>query len=176
MSSIASMLYGDDERALRELTARAPELLARSRAAALRVVVPPLELALAVSGLLTMPVGNVALLAWHQELRVRRARKETSLHPGSRQVVRLLDHTISSKQQPSLDVESGPVRGTLLVLTLQVDIAINATNLIIEDGKIVEARPGAASATASLMAGDLLLARRQVAGIDLGLEQARFAA
>jgi hypothetical protein len=81
----------------------------------------------------------------------------------------MLEHTVSSTQQPRIDVEAGSIKATLLTLTVKVDIVINAIELVIEGGHITELRPGTASATAALSAGQMLLARRQVLEIDLGL-------
>ena len=176
MTTLAALLYGDDAQATHSLTSQAPSLLAMSRASALGVVLPPVEIATAISKLLAMPVGNVALVAWDQQRRVRAARQQTRRHPGSREVVRLLEHTVTSKQNPTIDVEAGPVRGTLLTLTLQVEVAIGATDLVIEHGRVVEVHTGAATASAELSAGSTVLARRALVVVDLAADHRSHAA
>lgn len=165
---------GDDCHALSTLTTQAHTLLATSSAADLGVVVPPAELAISISSLLAMPVGNLAIMAWDQQRRVRAACEQTRQHPGRREVLRLL-YIVSSTQRPTIDLEAGPVNITLLTLTLRVDLTVNATNLLVEEGRIVEVHAGAVSASASLSAGNVVLAQRQTPRIDLGLGRSRVA-
>lgn len=171
MTTVTQLLFGTVEQGIKTLDARAGPLTAMLRGAP-GVAVAPADVATAITDLLDVPLGNLALAAWDQQRRVRAALDETRRQPGSRQVVRLLEHTISSTQHPTLDVESGPVRARLLSLTLDVAIAINATELVIEGGRVVEVRAGAASASASLSAGHVTLAQRQLSDIDLGFHRA----
>ena len=57
--------------------------------------------------------------------------------------------------------------GTLLKLTLEVEVLVSAAELVLEQGRVVAVRPGPASATASLSAGDVVLARRPLVAVDL---------
>lgn len=132
---------------------------------------PALQLATTIATLLDMPVGDLAVQAWEQGRRVRVACQQTRGHPGSRQVVRLLEHTISSTQHPAVDVDAGPVHGTLLTLTLDVEIAVSPTDVVVEQGRIVDVRPGTASAEAKLAVGGVVLARRKTRRFDLTFER-----
>ena len=176
MTTLAALLYGNDEQAMNKLTEQAPALLATSRASLRGVDIQPFQIAMAISCLLTMPVGNLALVAWEQERSVRAAGEHTLQYPGSRQVVRLLEHTVSSTQNPTIDVDAGPVRATLLTLTLQVDLSISATDLVIEQGRVAEMRAGPTTAWASLSAGSALLARSKPVEVDLVANHRRRAA
>lgn len=118
---------------------------------------PALQLATTIATLLDMPVGDLAVQAWEQGRRVRVACQQTRGHPGSRQVVRLL--------------EQGPVHGTLLTLTLDVEIAVSLTDVVVEQGRIVDVRPGTASAEAKLAVGGVVLARRKTRRFDLTFER-----
>jgi len=170
MTTVTQLLFGTAEQGVQTLGARAGPLTTMLRGAP--GAVAPADVATAITDLLDVPLGNLAFAAWDQQRRIRAALDETRRQPGSRQVVRLLGHTISSTQHPALDVESGPVRATLLTLTLQVSIAINASELVIERGRVVEVRAGSASASASLSAGHVILAQGQLSGIDLGFHRA----
>ena len=176
MMTLASLLYGDDQQAATRLSAQAPTLLTDRRTAGLGVVVPPTDVAAAIADLLTMPVGNLALVAWQRQHAVRAACETTRAQPGSRRVLRLLEHTVRSEQHPSIDVEAGPLHAPLLSLTLRVEMSITAVQLVIEEGGIVGVYPGPASASATLSAGDVVLARRQVTAIDLSVDHSRRAA
>jgi hypothetical protein len=176
MTTLAELLYGDRAHAARDLRNRAPALLAASSAPALGVTINPLELATTISRLLDMPVGDLTMYAWEQQRRVRAACQQTREHPASRQIVRLLEHTFTSTQHPTVDVEAGPVHATLLTLTVHVEIAVNPTDIVVESGRIVDVRPGTASATAKLLVGDVVLTQRQTRRLDLTFERGQRAA
>ncbi|MGI9031793.1 MAG: hypothetical protein ACR2HP_17685, partial [Ilumatobacteraceae bacterium] len=176
MTTLAELLYGDLEHATRDLRKRAPALLVASSATALGVTVPAMQLATTIATLLDMSVGDLAVHAWEQQGRVSVACQQTRGHPESRQVVRLLEHTISSTQHPTVDVEAGPIHGTLLTLTVHVEIAVNPTEFVVERGRIVDVRPGTAAAEATLSVGDVVLARRKTRRFDLPFERWRRAA
>jgi hypothetical protein len=121
----------------------------------------------AILALLAMPLGNVALTAWAAHARVRAACEQTAREPGSRQLVRLLDHTIRSEQHPTVDLDVGGATRQLLVLTLQVEIVVSVADLVVEGGRVSGVMTGATSASAALLAGEVLLARGALQGVDL---------
>ncbi len=129
--------------------------------------VPMPEVVNAVAQLLDMPVGNIALQGWHQQREVLKAKAETAGQPGTREVVRVLQHTITSKQSPTVRATAGAASVTILTLDLEVEIKVSSADLVVEAGQMTQARAGSAVAKAKLSASGTTLAEREFQPVDL---------
>lgn len=149
---------------------------------ALRSLLPPLppvpgvddlpdQVTDALVGLLAVPVGNVALGAWARHRQVQAACEATARRPGSRRVVRLLEHTVHSEEHPvvDLDLGAGAASQRLLTLTLDVVLEVGAVHLVVSDGRVAEVVPMSVSGSARLLAGSTCLARGSLDTLDLSL-------
>jgi hypothetical protein len=167
MTPLSTLLFDDGQDTQQALRPLLPDLLDQRLPVADGLEDLPAQVTAAITDLLTMPIGNLALAAWEKHARVRIACEQTSQQPQSRQVVRLVEHTVHSEQHPAVDLDVGGTTHRLLTLTLQVDVAVSAANLVIERGQVTEVHPGAASASAALSAGAVRLAQGSLKGIDL---------
>jgi hypothetical protein len=131
------------------------------------LTVPSTDLSAALSALLDVPIGNLALRGWQQRREVVDACRRTATEAGAREVLRLLDHRIVSRQSPTLEVLLDGVRVVLLELDLTVEIEVNGVDLVIEHGAVQDARPGSATARADLRAWDVVLAEHEFQPVDL---------
>ncbi|MFC5379249.1 hypothetical protein [Aquipuribacter nitratireducens] len=151
--------------------------LSRGLAAALRAVpdlgvdglrLPVDDLVDVVRELLSVPVGNLAVRAWQGERAVVAARRRTLEHPGERVVVELFHHTVTSTQEPTVDLSvEGLGRRPVLRLTLEVTLDVDALLVTVSGGRVERLSPGRASATAELSVSGATLLRRHVDVVGL---------
>jgi hypothetical protein len=129
--------------------------------------VQPPEITNAVLELLDLPLNAIAAQAWGDFDRVRAARQATAQNAGTRQVVRLLQHTLTSTQSPTVDAAVGPASVTVLTLDLTIELTISSVDLVIERGEIVRFTPGSAVAQATLSTSGTTIAQREFEPVDL---------
>jgi hypothetical protein len=162
MTSLGSILLGDPSVAaghlLRQLSAAGLDLARGVTVGGLSV--PAVEIVNPVLQLLELPVGNLALQGWHNYHQVSTAKARTAGGPGAREVVRLLEHTISSSLSPTVDVSVGAASVTVLSLEIEVEIRVSTVNLVVEGGNVVWVAPGNATATVTLSASGVTVAKR----------------
>jgi len=164
-TSLISLLFGtDDAKAAlpRRLGPLLVDLPAGSVAADLAT-----EIATAVTDLLDMPLGRLALEAWAKHRRVRWACEQTRKQPRRREVVRLAAHKVTVTQHPSVELALAGTTRRLLTLDLVIEVTVTVATLIVEYGRIAEVRPGSATAEATLSAGDVRLAHGALERIEL---------
>jgi hypothetical protein len=157
------------------LPTRSAEALLRQRLEALLTSSPVASLATdvgddtagALAELLDMPVGNLAVGAWQKHRRVRAACEQTRRRPRSRQIVRLMAHTVTARQEPTVELTISGTTHRLLVLVLEVKIQVSGVHVVVERGHIAAVRPGTASASATLSAAKVRLAHGSIPTIDL---------
>jgi hypothetical protein len=167
MTTIASLLFGSPHEG-RAAVERALER-ALGPLTALRVggiSVPSVEVVDAVSALLELPVGNLALKGWEQQRNVAESLERTRHDPSGREVVELLQHRIRSRQRPTVDVDFDGVRSTVLELDVDVELMVSSAELIIERGRVSSVRNGPTRGHARLSASGVTLAERELTSVD----------
>ncbi len=82
-------------------------------------------------------------------------------------MVTLAEHSIKSKQSPTVDVEVGGVSTTVLELDLETEIELASVELVIEGGEIVDAVSGGAMAKVTLEASGVTIIERDYRPADL---------
>ncbi len=129
--------------------------------------IPTVDVSSAIVSLLKMPIGTIAFEGWKAYRSVSAAKDATADKPGSRKVVRLLDHRMTSRQTPTIEVEYEGFTLPLLDLVLDVELRVSAVEIVVVEGEVVDRRPGAAIATARLSASDFTLFERSFTPVDL---------
>lgn len=140
--------------------------------AAAGIPVPLGDISKALSVLLDLPLGDIAIATWHDHHQVLAAKQRTREHPGNREVVQLGEHKVSTSWQPELRVVVGTaVVGRPVKLDLTLEIVVQTVSLVIEDGNVTGVGPGPAKATARLCAAGRTLAHRDLIDVDLHHER-----
>jgi hypothetical protein len=167
MTTVAELLGVEGAAPRRALISRVGPVLAGSPAAVL--VGPSLaaQVVDAISSLVRVPVGSLALGAWNRYRTVADACRETAGRPEARKVISLYEHTMSITQNPTVEVDVGGASHRLLSLTLAVTLRFTAAELVVRGGRVEEVRPGPAVGSATLSAGGVELARRESATVTL---------
>ena len=114
-----------------------------------------------------MPLGTLALQGWKHNQQIVAARDRTRADPEARGTVRLLDHVIKTTQHPEVIVDVNGIPTTLLELTLVVRMKVSTADLVIERGEITKATPGSSTAEATLLAGTVVLAKKEFDKADV---------
>lgn len=171
MKTITSLLYADETAGRLDLENRLREL-------------PALQTVLMWPGILTaittdileflrMPVGDLAISAYQRFKRIEDAKQETAKSLG-RTVVQLMDHEIENKIEPRIEVEINGVVQTLLELELAAKLSVESVTAVVEAGRLVDIAPGSATASVTLSAAGLELAKAETQPVDLSVpEEAR---
>lgn len=89
--------------------------------------------------------------------------------PGSRQVVQLMEHKITNKLEPRIEMEVKGVTQTLLGLELATELSVESATAIVESGRLVDIAPGSAKASVTLSAAGVELAEAESQPVDLAL-------
>ena len=169
MTTVAQTLVAGGD-ALSQLTATVTQVLGRLGPLRLaNLTVPTADVASSLATLLDVPIGNLALQGWQQHRDVAAARRSTAIHPGTREVVRLLEHRIESHQSPVIEVTVQGVPKEVLALDLDVEIEAASVDLVIEHGEIVAVESGPAIAKGTLSASDVVLASHEFQAADLAI-------
>lgn len=129
--------------------------------------VEPPEVSGALMRAFDVPVGNLALDGWQAHARVAHARARTAAAPGSREVVELGEHELSIRQSPVVEAWVGGASVELLHLSLELGIRVAAAALTVQDGRVVDVRPGPAGGRVVLSAEGRKLLTRDFHGVDL---------
>ena len=167
-TTLAELLIGsaaETPAVLAAAMAGAQAVLARLSVAGLSI--PGHDVASAVAKLLEMPIGNLAIKGWSGHRSVADAKRRTAENPGAREVVRLLDHRIKSKQKPEILVEINGAPVPLFELTLEVELRISSADVVVERGEVVDVGPGSVVAKGKLSAADVELLTSEFRQVEL---------
>jgi hypothetical protein len=116
-----------------------------------------------------MPISNLAVSAYQKHRRIEAAIRETARSPGTPQVVQLMEHTIRSKLEPTVDIEVNGVTKTLLRLELAAEISVEAVTAVVQSGQVVDIAPGSATAKLTLSAAGVELAKAETQPVELAV-------
>ena len=118
--------------------------------------------------LLDQPLSAVCATAWNSMREVRRARRRTLEDPGSREVVALGAHTVTSTQEPSVEATVGGATVTVLHVLVEVEVKVSGLRLVVEGGQVARTVPGEARARARVSVEGAVLVDREFQPVDLG--------
>lgn len=171
MTTLADLLFEPQADAAAELaTAVARTTTAAGRLSVAGITVPEADVANAIVTLLRMPIGNIAVRGWNDHRSISQAKQRTAENPTVREVIRLLEHRIVTKQEPRIEAEVNGVTVRLLTLTLEVEMRLSSADVVVERGRVVDVRPGSAVAKATLSASKVKLAEKEFRQVDLRQE------
>lgn len=125
------------------------------------------HLAPAITKLFDIPIGNLALSAYRRQREVRAAMKRTESVPGSREVVRLAEHEIETTIEPEVVIQVNGVSYQPIEIALDLNMEVEALTVTVEHGRIVGWAPGAATASATLKAGEVTVASAATKPVQL---------
>jgi hypothetical protein len=168
MTSLSTMLFDnatDGQARLDRLLG--PQGLDIGRLTVAGGAIEPPQVSGSLLDLLDMPIGNLAVHAWNSVEQVERAKKRTLEAPGSREVIRLGKHSITSRQSPTVEASLAGSTITVLRLTIEVRIQVSGVRLAIESGRLVNITSGEAQASATVSADGATLFHRDTRPIDL---------
>jgi hypothetical protein len=167
MTTVAELLDIEGAAPRRALVSRVGPVLAGSPAAVLAGPSLAGQVVDAISSLIRVPVGSLALVAWGRYRTVVAACRETAESTDARKVISLREHTMSITQSPTVEIDVGGTSHRLLELTLAVTLRFTAAELVVGGGRVQEVRPGPALGSATLSTGGIELARRDLAPVTL---------
>jgi len=175
MSTIAELLFdrgaaADQLRRLLDKRATALGLLTYGLADATR------QVADAVAGLLTMPVGNLIFHAWTKHQAIRHACAQTAGRAGGAASVVVAEHTLETTHRPRVNLDIAGRQVPILDLVVTLTLHIESVVVTVFEGRVTGCEPGAATSTAELgvarPGGDSHpLVRRELRRVSLQWEQ-----
>ena len=167
MKTLAELLYPDESAGRLELEAK---LRKHPRIQSMKILPGVVALiAKDILAYLDMPIGSLAVSAYQKHERMETAKRETAQPPGSRQVVQLMEHKITNKLKPRIEMEVKGASQTLLALELATELSVESATVIVESGRLVGIAPGSATARVTLSAGGIELATVETQPVDLAL-------
>lgn len=167
MTTLAALLYPDDRTAQANLEAALRDHELMQPVASWPGVLP--QIAEGILAFLEMPIGNLAVSAYLKHRHIEAAIRETARSPGTPQVVQLMEHTIRSKLEPTVDIEVNGVTKTLLRLELAAEISVEAVTAVVQSGQVVDIAPGSATAKLTLSAAGVELAKAETQPVELAV-------
>jgi flagellar motor switch/type III secretory pathway protein FliN len=175
MTSVSDLLFptSDDESRIQQITVAIGDTRLPLHGLLVGPLAMPLvEVASAMHRLLKMPIGNLAIRGWAKHREIQKAIEVTKANPWERRVVTLAEHSIKSKQSPTVEVTpsgapAGAPSATLLTLDLEVEIEVASVELTISGGEIIDAATKGSVAKAKLSASGVTLAERELQPADL---------
>jgi hypothetical protein len=167
MTTLAALLYRDDRTAQEDLEEALHNHELMKAALTWPGALP--QIAEAILAFLEMPISNLAVSAYQKHRLIEAARRETARSPGTPQVVQLMEHTIRSKLEPTVDIEVNGVTKTLLRLELVTEISVEAVTAVVQSGQVVDIAPGSATAKLTLSAAGVELAKAETQPVDLAV-------
>ncbi|HYN74240.1 MAG TPA: hypothetical protein VES60_17220 [Nakamurella sp.] len=132
-------------------------------------------------------VMDLLLEGWAKHRRLVEAAAESAREPGGERLVALAEHRITLAHDPTVDVLLDGVKLMTLVGRVQVDFEVGKVEAVVRAGRLVEARAGHSTVTASVAVEEHEIARRSHewpvelvlplgAGVDLTAELLRWTA
>ncbi|CAN5622989.1 hypothetical protein BH24ACT13_BH24ACT13_05620 [soil metagenome] len=165
--TVRSFLYGEsadadalahslDERGVTAVSAEALRGLSRAGRQTAGA-----EVASVAGALLDLDLDNLLLGGWRKHGELTAAARRTAALPGSREVVQLATHCVTSTHQPYVDLLLDDVRVTRIHFDLSVQFLIKGVLGTVGDGCLLDLVAGHCEVTATLAAeGRHLLTRR----------------
>jgi hypothetical protein len=173
MTSLATLLFETPAAGRARLDALlGPTGLDIGRLTVAGSAIKPPQVSGALLELFDMPIGNLAVQGWSTALKVERARQSTLAAPGSRQVLMLGRHAITSTLSPTVEASLGGTTIPVLRLTVELRIQVSGVRLSFEAGRLVGIAPGQAQASATVSAGGVTLLHRATRQVDLNVQTA----
>jgi hypothetical protein len=170
MTSLATMLFDSPAAGRAQLdTLLGPSGLDIGRLTVAGHAIQPPQVSGALFDLLDMPIGNIAVQGWSTAMEVERARQRTLAAPGSREIVTLGKHSITSTQSPTVEASLGGATIPVLRLTIEVRIQVSGVRLLIEADRLVDTTAGQAGASATVSADGITLFHRSTRPVDLNV-------
>lgn len=148
-------------RALRERLGRG------GRLHVMNVAIDTDDIAAALETLLATPVGNLAIQGYRDHHSVREACRRTAGHPGGREALRLMEHTLSLTHRPMIQAEIGGATVPVVELTLHTELHVSCADITVVDGDIASSEFGSTRGRATLAAGKVVLLERDWEPVDL---------
>jgi hypothetical protein len=171
MTSLATMLFDTPAAGRARLDALlGPTGLDIGRLTVAGSAIQPPQVSGALLDLFDLPIGNLAVQGWSHALEVEHAKQRTRAAPGSREVVTLGKHSITSTQSPTVEASLGGTTIPVLRLTVEVRIQVSAVRLLIEAGQLVDITPGQARASATVSADGVTLFQCDTRQVDLNVQ------
>ncbi len=124
------------------------------------------EVGTAVSGLLDVDFGQVAVGGWRKHAALVAAARRTAVAPGSEEIVELATHRMTSTHRPYLEIAVDDVPVETLRLEITIEFLIRALVAVVSHGDLVAVEAGQCDATVRLcIEGREIIARQ--AQVDL---------
>jgi hypothetical protein len=114
------------------------------------------------SGLLDLDLDNLLIGGWRKHGDLTAAARRTTEAPGSREVLELATHRVTSTHRPYVELLVDGVPMTRVHCELSVEFLVQAVVGVVGDGRLLELRCGYCDVTATLEAEGRQLAARQV--------------
>ena len=165
MTTLASLLYRNDKTAQADLEAALRNRKLMQIALAWPGVLP--QITKGVLTFLEIPIVDVAVAAYQKHRLIEIASRETARSPGTSQVVQLMEHTIRSKLEPTIDIDISGVTKTLFRLELATEISVDSVTAVVQSGHVVDIAPGSATAEITLSAAGVELAKANTQPVEL---------
>jgi hypothetical protein len=119
------------------------------------------EVADVATSLLDLDLGQVAITAWRTVSDLRHAARATLDAPGTRQVVDLTTHRITSVHEPYLEVLVNGVVVARVQFVLRLELTIAILAVVVNAGRITSVQSGQSDLAATLaVAGVEVLSRK----------------
>ena len=169
MTTLTTLLFGSAARGRRYFdTVLGPAGFDVHQVTVAGLAVEPPQVSGALLDVLDQPLSTVCATAWNSMREVRRARRHTLEEPGSREVVALGAHTVTSTQEPSVEASVGGATVTVLHVLLEVEVKVSGLRLVVEVGQVTRTLAGDARARARVSVEGAVLVERDFQPVDLG--------
>lgn len=127
------------------------------------------EIATVADGLLDLDLGEVLMSGWRKYTDLTQAAERTLASPGSKEVVVLATHRVSSTHHPSVELLVDGVTVYTFVFELTVVFDLTGVAAVIRQGALVALRGGECVITATLTLDKTPLELSRKGRIDLAL-------
>jgi hypothetical protein len=117
------------------------------------------ELARAIAELLNVDLVELILAGWRKHQLLIAAARRTVETPGSREVVELATHSITSIHQPYIDFVVDSVRIFTMRFELRCEFRVEGLIGTVSEGRLVDLHAGTCDVTASLASEGVQIAR-----------------
>lgn len=119
------------------------------------------QIATVAHGLLDLDLGDLVMEGWHKYEDLVKAARRTVAAPGSREVLDLATHSITSTHKPHVDVFVDDTKVATVRFELSVKFTVKGVVATVRDGCLVTLQSGICDVVATLAAQDRELAKRE---------------
>jgi hypothetical protein len=128
------------------------------------------EVGAIMTGLLNVDFGEVLVGGWRKHAALTAAARRTAANPGSKEIVDLATHRVTSTHRPYLEILLDDVLVATLQVELVIEFVIHALVAIVAHGDLVAFQAGTCDATVLLrFEGQEIIARRAQVKLPLVL-------